>query len=100
METTVRGGVHSEVRRPRYDKKFKVGDVVQVVSGPDDDVIGAIAIVVPGYEPKDKNDINPSINWIAPPRGTKCWNYKNETRPYDIALIDDYKLKVIAHADD
>lgn len=96
---TVRDGVRGKVKRPRYSKKFKVGDVVQVVSGPDEDAIGAIAIVVPGYEPEDKNDINPSMNWIAPPRGTRSWSYKHETR-YDIALTDDYKLKVIAHADD
>lgn len=100
MEATVRGGVRGKVKRPRYSKKFKVGDVVQVVSGPNEEAIGAIAIVVPGYEPEDKNDINPSMNWIVPPRGTWCWIYENENDTYHIALINDYKLKVIAHADD
>lgn len=98
METAVRPSLRSKVKRPRYSKKFKVGDVVQVVSGPNEDAIGAIAIVVPGYEPEE-NDINPSMNWIVPPRGTQCWSYGNG-RAYHIALIDDYRLKVIAHADD
>lgn len=99
MEAAFWSSVRGKVKHPRYSKKFKVGDVVQVVSGPNEEAIGAIAIVVPGYEPEDKNDINPSMNWIVPPRGTQSWGYGNG-RTYHIALIDDYRLKVIAHADD